>query len=249
MAFLTKIHRPPLNDNELMSGRALAYWPPKQQREAHNYKTKCIMAWAGDQDQETPLAQIWLHLPRPDGTLIDAGKTYLELADGPDVIHTPFPDPVEKLIGIARARKACPRPPGLKNRNQRKGHSDLSTEVEGLFGEQAVADMAGIKYNPSPKLEPDPGYDLVIGPELVQVKQTSWRNGDLLQNSPEHHKRCTYLVLVVRLGNFRGGPCHRMIGQITSERFGRIMQPVQLPGMGTRWGVGQQDLEPFSLKP
>ena len=128
---------------------------------------------------------------------------------------------------------------GRGQQNQKiSPHSALETEIAGLKGEYAAAQYFGLKVDGS--FEADKGHDLVINGYTVDVKYSSWPNGDLYFTSISHFKADIGLLTVA---SHKGSlNTVRLAGWMFQELFDAlcIHHDAPLPGeRRTTWqGVG-----------
>jgi len=137
----------------------------------------------------------------------------------------------------AQLRQAQKRGRGQYNQKI-SPHAALETEIAGLKGEYATAQYFGIKVDGS--FEADNGHDLVINGYTVDVKYSSWPNGDLYFTSLRHFKADIGLLAVA---SYKGSlNTVRLAGWMFRSLFAGLCIYHDAPSPGEKWttwrGVG-----------
>ena len=138
---------------------------------------------------------------------------------------------------------ACERHYGHREKGTyeiNKFHANrLRPDIEGVYGEWAVADLLGLDRPGNEK--PDEGWDLEYGKDTIDVKSTSYKTGRLLVPT-NRMPRCSHLALAIV--DVKAGEV-RLPGVIDTIAFEYIAKTVNY-GRGDSLAVEQSDLRPWS---
>ena len=160
-------------------------------------------------------------------------------------IITLSPETLVTINRTAHLRQTQKRGRGQPNRKI-SPHSALETEIVGLKGEHAVAQYFGLEVNGSFKA--DGGIDFTINGYTVDVKYSSWPNGDLYFTSLAEFKADIGLLAVA---SYKDSPnTVRLAGWMFRELFAGLCLYHDAPLPGERWttwrgfGMTQSSIPP-----